>query len=109
MPPPRPLEDGDVVRVGALRLRVIHVPGHTPGSCCFYDEANRVMFSGDFLMKGTVGRSDLPQSDPDAMVRSLARIVDEVPPDVVILSGHTDTTTMGTELRSNPYLRKGGG
>lgn len=107
-PQPRaaPLADGEVVAVGNSSLRVVHVPGHTPGSVCFYDAHNKLMFSGDFLMKATVGRVDLPESDPDAMHRSLARVAREIPDDVHVLSGHTDPTTIGAEKMNNPFLSK---
>lgn len=105
-PETAPLADGELLTVGKLTLRVLWVPGHTPGSVCFYDAANRVMFSGDFLMKGTVGRVDLPESDPDAMQLSLRRIAAEIPDDVTLLSGHTDPTTMAAEKRNNPFLRQ---
>ena len=105
MPETVALFDGERIDVGANALEVIHVPGHTRGSVCFYDEANKIMFSGDFLMKGTVGRVDLPEGDEAAMANSLRRVATTIPDDVVVLSGHTDPTTMGAEKRLNPHLR----
>ena len=105
MPETVALFDGERIDVGANALEVIHVPGHTRGSVCFYDEANKIMFSGDFLMKGTVGRVDLPEGDEAAMASSLRRVATTIPDDVVVLSGHTDPTTMGAEKRLNPHLR----
>jgi len=105
-PPPsdHELKDGDVIELGELRFRVLSTPGHCPGLVCFHDEANGVAFVGDLIFRGSIGRVDLPGADPRAMVASLTRIMDEFDDATVIYPGHMQSTTMGTERKTNPYL-----
>lgn len=105
-PPPydEALEDGDVIELGELRLRVLSTPGHCPGLVCFHDETNGVAFVGDLIFRGSIGRVDLPGADPRAMVASLRRLMDELADATVVYPGHMQPTTMGTEKKTNPYL-----
>lgn len=104
--PPDPdafLEDGDDVDVDGLKLKVLHTPGHTQGSVCFL--ANGVLFAGDTLFQGSIGRTDLPGGDYD---QEMASIVDRLlllPDDTIVLPGHMDQTTIGAERQRNPYVR----
>ncbi len=97
----RVLSDGDTVEAGVLSFRVIHTPGHSPGSICLYSPG--VLFSGDLLFNGSVGRTDLPGGDSRAMRESL-RKVGMFPDDTVVYPGHGPSTTIGEEKESNPYL-----
>lgn len=97
------LEEGDEVEVGECTARVLHLPGHSPGGIGFYFEEQSIIFSGDVLFAGSIGRVDLPGADPDAMEESLARLA-ELPDDTRVLSGHGPETTIGDEKRRNPYL-----
>jgi glyoxylase-like metal-dependent hydrolase (beta-lactamase superfamily II) len=99
--PDRALADGDTLSVGALRFGVIHVPGHAPGHVAFVGHG--VVFSGDCLFAGSIGRTDLPLSVPAHLERSLARLA-ALPPDTIVHPGHGPATTIADELVSNPFL-----
>jgi glyoxylase-like metal-dependent hydrolase (beta-lactamase superfamily II) len=99
--PDHELADGDVLSVGALRFTVMHVPGHAPGLVSFNGEG--VALSGDLLFAGSIGRTDLPLSNPFDMDASLERIA-TLPPETIVYPGHGGTTTIGDEKRSNPFL-----
>jgi glyoxylase-like metal-dependent hydrolase (beta-lactamase superfamily II) len=97
----RTFADGDVVDVGGFQFEVIHTPGHTPGSSCF--RIPELLFSGDLVFAGAIGRSDFANSSPTAMVASLRRFL-ELPDDLVVHPGHGPSTTVGEERRRNPFL-----
>jgi len=104
-PTPRPdrlLVDGDEVRVGQTSLKVIHTPGHSPGSVCFYTPG--ILFSGDTLFCGGVGRTDLPGGSWKDLIRSLRTRVLTYPEETVVLPGHGPRTTIGEEKENNPFL-----
>jgi glyoxylase-like metal-dependent hydrolase (beta-lactamase superfamily II) len=103
---------GDVVEAGGVRVRLLHTPGHTPGSQCFLVEDTdhpAHLVSGDTLFLGSCGRTDLPGSDPEAMYRSLTGTLKKLPDETLLFPGHryaTDaSSTMGDQKRSNPFLR----
>lgn len=98
----RPLADGDRLAIGRFGFRVVHLPGHSPGQCAFVGDA--VAFVGDHIFQGSIGRTDLPLSDPAAMQRSLERAARELAPALVLHPGHGPSTTMERELRANPFL-----
>jgi hydroxyacylglutathione hydrolase len=100
-PPDRSLREGEVLACGAGRFDVWHLPGHAPGHVAFIGGGN--MFGGDVLFAGSVGRSDLPLSDPGALDASLRRVA-TLPPATVVHPGHGPVTTIATELESNPFL-----
>jgi len=100
-PPEGAFAEGDVLRLGSLRFDVWHLPGHAPGHVAFIGEG--VMLGGDCLFAGSVGRTDLPLSDPVAFTRSLGRIL-TLGDDVVVHPGHGPPTTIGAERASNPFL-----
>jgi glyoxylase-like metal-dependent hydrolase (beta-lactamase superfamily II) len=100
--PDRELREGDVVSCGTVFFQVLHVPGHSPGQVAFV--GNGVCLSGDLLFAGSIGRTDLPLSNPADMQRSLHRI-STLADDVVVLPGHGDVTTIGREKLGNPFLR----
>ena len=97
------LTDGMTVRLAGVELVVDHAPGHTPGSVTFR-AAPGVMFSGDLLFAGSIGRTDLPGGDYPAILDSLARVCLTLPDDVQVLPGHGPGTTIGAERASNPFL-----
>jgi len=106
MKPPRPdgyYEDGEVIEVGGLRLRVIHTPGHTPGSSCLF--TGKSLFSGDTLFAGTIGRTDIPLADPQKIVESISHRLYMLPDDTIVYPGHGGTTTIGLEKRENAFVR----
>ena len=107
VPSPLPtldLTDGRILEVGRLHFRVIHTPGHTPGSVCLYVPEENALLTGDTLFAGSVGRTDLPAGDARALTASLKRLL-TLPPETVIYPGHGPTSTLGEERRSNPWLR----
>jgi hydroxyacylglutathione hydrolase len=101
------LAEGGLIRFGAIRLRVLHTPGHTEGSVCLMAEDDGVLFSGDTLFAGGWGRVDLPGGDPDAMVASLSRLLMLEDP-VAVLPGHGPSTTVGRERAWMELVRDGG-
>ncbi len=90
------LKEGMTVHVGGITLETIHTPGHTEGSCCFYDEADGILFSGDTLFAGSCGRTDTLGASPAKMKASLQRLA-QLPPETVVLPGHGPSTTIGKE------------
>ena len=104
-PPARALADGDTVELGGTVLRVLHVPGHSPGSVAFYDEAGGVLIGGDVLFAGSIGRTDLWQGSLEVLLASIRDQILVLPDDTVVYAGHGPSTTVGAERRSNPFLR----
>ena len=94
------LAEGDLIRFGELRLRVLHTPGHTAGSVCLHAEDDGILFSGDTLFAGGWGRTDLPGGDETQMVESLVRLTGFEDP-LRVLPGHGPATTIG---RERPWL-----
>lgn len=99
-----PLADGQVLTVAGLQLRVVHAPGHSPG--CVMLVGDGVVFSGDVLFRGSIGRTDLPDSDPAQMHESLRGPVWELADELQVLPGHGAATTVAHERATNPFLRK---
>lgn len=104
----RELADGGPISLAGLDFTVDLAPGHTPGSVTFRPDDD-VVFSGDLLFAGSIGRTDLPGGDFDEMMRSLVRVVLPLPDEMAVLSGHGPGTTIGRERATNPYLRKAAG
>jgi len=101
------LAEGGEIHFGAIRLTVLHTPGHTEGSVCLFGRDDGLLFSGDTLFAGGWGRVDLPGGDPDAMVASLGRLT-ELEDAVQVLPGHGGTTTIGRERAWLELVRDGG-
>ena len=104
--PPDPdafVVDGDEVEVAGLKLRAIATPGHTPGSLSYY--ADGLLFSGDTLFRGSIGRTDLPGGDFDQEMRSITGALLSLPDDTVVLPGHMEETTIAFEREHNPFVR----
>ena len=104
--PPDPdafVTGGDEVEVAGLKLRAIATPGHTPGSLSYY--ADGLLFSGDTLFRGSIGRTDLPGGDFDQEMRSITGALLSLPDDTVVLPGHMEETTIAFEREHNPFVR----
>lgn len=107
-PPDAPLEDGQVLRVAGLELRVIHTPGHSPGGVCLYAPELATVFSGDTLFRGGPGATGRSFSDFQTILRSLRERVLVLPPETVVKTGHGEDTTIGTEARDyEEWVRRG--
>jgi glyoxylase-like metal-dependent hydrolase (beta-lactamase superfamily II) len=95
---------GERFRVGEHEAIVLHVPGHTPGSCAIHFAADGHLFSADTLFAGSIGRTDLPGGDPRAIVRSIREVLFPVGDETVVHCGHGPDTTIGEERRENPFV-----
>ena len=111
----RLLVGGERVELAGLAFDVVHAPGHRPG-CVLYrlaieadpddpERPSEAVFAGDVLFHGSIGRTDLPGGDPDAMVATLRDVVLALPDDALVLPGHGEATTIGREKAANPYLQ----
>ncbi len=98
------LEHGMRLDLAGLSFAVIHTPGHTPGHCCFHLSEHGLLFSGDQLFAGSIGRTDLPGGDSDALMRSMGERIVTLPLATRVLPGHGPTTTLALELETNPFL-----
>ena len=104
--PPDPSDfvtDGDEVEVAGLKLKAIATPGHTPGSVSYY--ADGLLFSGDTLFRGSIGRTDLPGGDFDEEMRSITNSLLSLPEETIVLPGHMQETTVAFERDHNPFVR----
>lgn len=98
------LDDLDVFEAAGFSVQMLHTPGHTKGSCCYYLKDEAVLFSGDTLFYGSVGRTDFPGGSTAEIVRSLHRLVDSLPEETEVFPGHDASTTIGYEKRYNPFV-----
>jgi hydroxyacylglutathione hydrolase len=97
------LEEGQVLTLGRIELKVLHTPGHSPGSICLYSEEEGVLFDGDVLFNAGMGRYDLPGGDYRVLMESIKRLL-TLPDDTIVYPGHGPATTIGHERRNNPFL-----
>jgi glyoxylase-like metal-dependent hydrolase (beta-lactamase superfamily II) len=107
-PSPEPegeLEDGARISWGEDEWEVIHAPGHSPGSICFFLKAEKLLIGGDVLFRESVGRSDLPGGDPDVLERSIRERLYVLDDEVRVFPGHGPGTTIGHEKQHNPFVR----
>ena len=107
-PPPAPDGfpiDGQDIEVAGAKLHVLHTPGHTPGSVCLYAPEAGLLFSGDTLFHESIGRTDLPGGDMQAIVRSIRGRLFELPEATRVLPGHMQETTIGHERVHNPFVK----
>jgi hydroxyacylglutathione hydrolase len=105
--PPDPdgyVEDADVVEVDGLRLRVITTPGHTTGSVSYYSEEAKLLFSGDTLFRGSIGRTDMPGGSYDEEMRSITEKLLVLPDETIVLPGHMQETSIAFEKEHNPFV-----
>lgn len=97
-----PLEDGQELELGGMRFKVLHTPGHSEGSVCFLTDG--VLFDGDLVFRGSIGRTDFPGGSMQTLLRSVKEKVFTLPGDTRIFPGHLDSTVVGWEKRTNPFL-----
>jgi len=102
--PDRWLDDGAQVQVGNLTLDVLHCPGHTPGHLVFVDRANRMAQVGDVLFQGSIGRTDFPQGDHQALIDSIKNKLFPLGDEITFVPGHGPESTFGHERRTNPFV-----
>ncbi len=106
-PGPEPnieLAHHQVLRLGTIEFEVRHTPGHTRGHVVYYCANESTLFCGDLIFRGSVGRTDLPGGDWEALTRSITEQVFTLPDDTWLLSGHGEKTTVGEEKRGNPFV-----
>ena len=97
------LTKDDIIEFGNQRFTIIETPGHTPGSVFFYNEKEHIAFSGDTIFKRSIGRTDLEEGSMFQMIQTL-RFVSQLPDKTILYPGHGESTTIGDELSSNPYI-----
>lgn len=98
------LTEEDEISFGNVKFKILYVPGHSPGSIAFYSEKDNMLFSGDALFKGSIGRTDMPGGDYETLLNSIHKNLVPLPDPTVVYSGHGPATTIGEERISNPYL-----
>ena len=97
------LHDGQQFESAGITMKVIHTPGHTKGSCCYFLEEQKVLFSGDTLFMESVGRADLPTGNEKDLMQSVREKVLTLPGETKVFSGHGPATSIGYEQANNPY------
>jgi glyoxylase-like metal-dependent hydrolase (beta-lactamase superfamily II) len=102
--PDRWLEDGDKVTVAGATFEILHCPGHSPGSVVYVNRAQKFMLMGDVLFNGSIGRTDFPYGDHDALITAIKTKLFPLGDDFAFISGHGPMSTIGAERRSNPFL-----
>lgn len=103
-PPDIMLAEGDMIEVGKLQFHVLFTPGHAPGHVSFYLPDYHVIFDGDVLFNGGIGRTDFPDSDHETLMRSIRDKLLTLPDETRVFSGHGPATTIGDERAGNPFL-----
>jgi glyoxylase-like metal-dependent hydrolase (beta-lactamase superfamily II) len=98
------VKDGDIIKVGSLRLEVLETPGHSRGGLCFYERTEGVLFSGDTLFAGAIGRTDHPGGDYDSLMKSIFEKLMVLDGQVAVIPGHGPETDIATERNTNPFL-----
>jgi glyoxylase-like metal-dependent hydrolase (beta-lactamase superfamily II) len=111
MPPMAPsppadyfIAEGETITLGAHTFKVLFCPGHSPGSICFYNEADGYVIAGDVLFNGSIGRTDLPGGDHQTLIGSILTKLMPLPDETKVYPGHGGPTTIGKERTSNPFL-----
>lgn len=103
--PDRWLDEGDTVTLGGAEFAVLHCPGHSPGSLVYVSTALRVAFVGDVLFQGSIGRTDFPYGDHDALISAIKTKLLPLGDDIGFVCGHGPSSDFGTERRTNPFLQ----
>lgn len=98
------LAEGDCIAFGTTTLTAIHVPGHSPGSLCYYDPQSATLFAGDVLFQGSIGRTDLPKGNYEQLISNITEKLLTLPSETIVYCGHGPSTTIGDEKNHNPYL-----
>ena len=98
------LQEGDTIELGSETFEVLHVPGHSPGSIVLYDAKSHILFAGDVLFEGSIGRTDLQGGNYAQLIKGIQEKLLVLPDETVVYSGHGSATTIGKEKASNPFL-----
>jgi glyoxylase-like metal-dependent hydrolase (beta-lactamase superfamily II) len=98
------IKDNQEIKVGNVTLTALSVPGHSPGGIAFYSKKEGVLFSGDVLFQGSIGRTDLPGGNYSTLIRSIKERILPLPDSTVVYTGHGTSTTIGEEKKNNPFL-----
>lgn len=105
-PSPKPtFYDGDEITLGEETLKLLFVPGHSPGHVAFYSRENNLLISGDVIFKQSIGRTDLPGGNMEVLMRSIEEELLPLPEETKVYAGHMEDTTIGEEKKFNPFLR----
>lgn len=99
------LNEGDIISLGTDEFKIIHVPGHSPGSIAFYNEAQKLMISGDVLFEGSIGRTDLYKGDHAQLIHNITTKLFVLEDEVQVFNGHGNPTTIGFEKNYNPFFK----
>jgi hydroxyacylglutathione hydrolase len=102
--PDKFINEDDTIKFGAAELKIVHTPGHSPGSVCFVDEKEKIIFGGDCLFKGSIGRTDLWMGNTDVLLNSITQKLFKYSDDYVVYPGHYESSTIGEEKKNNPFL-----
>ena len=105
-PPDRHVEEGDIITFGDISLKVLHTPGHSAGGISLV--ADKMVFVGDTLFAGSIGRTDFPGGDYDALIQSVRTKIFPLGDEVMVYPGHGPQTTVGHEKHHNPFFAEGG-
>ncbi|MDR0714986.1 MAG: MBL fold metallo-hydrolase [Bacteroidales bacterium] len=100
------LKGGDELRLDNQSIKILHIPGHSPGSIALYLPDEKKVFAGDVLFNGSIGRSDLPGGDFDLLISGITRHLLTLPPDTIVYPGHGPETSIGQEMLHNPFLNR---
>lgn len=103
--PDRFFKNEEEVTLGGITFKVLHTPGHSSGSCCYYLQEEGILISGDTLFEGSIGRTDFPTGSMQQLDKSLNEVLMKLPDDVEVYPGHGGQTTIGAERKYNPYVR----
>ncbi len=98
------IEEGQIIKFGNTALNTLFVPGHSPASVCFYSKENDFVIAGDTLFAGAIGRTDLPGGNHDLLLQSIQNQLFTLPPETKVYAGHGGATTIGKELKTNPFF-----
>ena len=98
------IKEGEQINFGKIKLELIHLPGHSPGSIGFYDKENKTLISGDVLFQGSIGRTDLPLGNHEDLLMSIQNKLFTLPADVKVFAGHGNATSIGEEIKYNPFF-----
>ena len=99
------LQHNNIIKLGNDEFKVLLTPGHSPGSICFYNEEGKFIIGGDVLFRQSIGRTDLPGGNHEALLASIREHLFTLPDDVTVYSGHGEKTTIGYEKRNNPFFQ----
>ncbi len=99
------LDEGDVLKIGNSTLEILHIPGHAPGHLVFLNVEQKFIIGGDILFEGSIGRTDLPYGDHDALITSIKSKLMSLDESYRVYPGHGPATSIGFEKKNNPFLQ----